>query len=69
MMVDAFGDIIVFCTGAIYKLGYDTDKVMKEVLKEIESRKGEVKDGKFEKFKTPEAKAKWYKADFTKCKL
>lgn len=69
MIVDAFADIIVFATGAIYKLGFDTDKVMKEVIKEINSRKGEVKNGKFEKFKDPESKANWYKADFSKCLL
>jgi len=65
MMVDAFADIIVFATGAIYKLGYDTDKVMKEVQKELDDRTGKLVDGKFIKDK----KETRYIADFTDCKL
>ena len=64
--VDALCDIIVFCTGAIRKLGYDPDIAMSEVLKEIESRTGTVQNGKFTKDKTPEAVSKWHTADFTK---
>jgi hypothetical protein len=65
MMVDAFADIIVFATGAIYKLGYDTDKVMKEVQKELDDRTGKLIDGKFIK----DIKEDRYIADFTNCKL
>jgi len=65
MMVDAFADIIVFATGAIYKLGYDTDKVMKEVQKELDDRTGKLIDGKFVK----DIKENPYKANFTKCLL
>ena len=68
-IVDALGDIIVYVTGAMLKLGYDPNKVMDEVLQEIESRRGEIIDGKFVKDKSPEAKAKWYKANFSKTKL
>ena len=68
-IVDAFGDIIVFACGALTKLGYDPEKVLDEVAKEINSREGEMIDGKFEKYLTQEAKDKWYKADFTRCKL
>lgn len=38
--IDAYADIIVYVTGAIWKCGYDPDKVMYEVLKHVESRKG-----------------------------
>jgi predicted HAD superfamily Cof-like phosphohydrolase len=67
--VDAFADIIVFCVGSIMKLGYDPEKVLDEVAKEINSREGEMKDGKFEKYLDDDSKAKWYTADFTGCKL
>ena len=68
-MVDALADICVFAMGDIMKLGYDPEKVFEEVGKEINSREGEFINGKFTKFKTPEAVAKWYKADFTGCRL
>jgi len=67
-VVDAFADIIVFASGAIYKLGYDTEKVMEEVLKEISSRVGVIKEGKFVKDTSDLAKKRWHTADFKKCK-
>ena len=67
--VDAFADVIVFACGALTKLGYDPEKVLLEVGKEINSREGKMIDGKFVKDKTSEAKAKWYKANFSNCKL
>ena len=67
-VVDAAADIIVFATGLIAKMWYDPDVVMDEVLKEVESRKWEVVDWKFVKFKDEEAKRNWYKADFSKAK-
>jgi hypothetical protein len=67
--VDAFGDVIVFAVGAIMKLGYDPEKVLQEVAKEINSRVGSIIDGKFEKDLSDEARANWYKADFTNCKI
>ncbi len=66
--VDAFCDIQVFADGEIGKLGYNNEKCMSEVAKEINSRTGEIIDGKFTKYKTPEAIAKWYKADFSNCR-
>jgi len=66
--VDAFADIIVFATGSLLKLGYNPECVMREVIKEINSRSGKIVDGKFIKDKSSEAQAKWHKADFTKCK-
>lgn len=68
-IVDGAADIKVFATGLIRKLNYDPDVAMEEVLQEIESRTGEIVDGKFVKDKTPEAQAKWYKADFSKAEL
>ncbi|MCA9352874.1 hypothetical protein KC901_01700 [Patescibacteria group bacterium] len=64
-IVDALGDIIVFATGAIRKIGYDPSKVMDEVFKEINSRTGKMVDGKF--VKDPDAKR--YYADFNHCKV
>ena len=66
--VDAYCDIVVFAVGAIMKLGYDPELALLEVAKEINSRKGEMVHGKFEKDLSEEAKANWYKADFTNCK-
>ncbi len=64
-VVDAFADIIVFATGAITKLGYDPSKVMEEVYKEVNSRTGQIIDGKF--VKNPDAVL--YQADFSTCAL
>ncbi len=64
MIVDAYCDIVVFAIGAILKLGYDPEKALLEVAKEINSREGSMVDGKFEKDLSPEAQAKWYKADY-----
>lgn len=67
--VDAYADIIVFAVGAIMKLGYDPQRVIKEVGKEINSRIGEIVDGKFQKDTSDKAKAEWYKADYSQAKL
>jgi len=65
-IVDGANDIKVFSTGLIKKTGYDPDLSMDEVLKEIESRTGNMIDGKFVKNKSVEAQSKWYKANFNK---
>lgn len=67
--VDAFADVIVFAVGAIAKLGYNPESVLEEVSKEINSRTGTIIDGKFTKDKSVEAKALWYKANFSSCEL
>lgn len=69
--IDAMADIIVFAYGEIAKYGYDGDKVMDEVIKEISSRTGSYNEEakKWLKDTSDEAKSKWYKADFSKCKL
>jgi len=53
------------------ELGYDFKKVMGEVFKEINSRTGAWSDelGKWKKFETDEAKAKWYKANMKNAKI
>ena len=69
--VDALADIMVFSATELFKMGYDAEKVLLETAKEINSRTGawsEV-DQKWRKFRTPEAKALWYKADYTDCKI
>lgn len=66
--VDAFCDIEVFAGGDVGKLGYNNEKCLREVSKEINSRVGEMVEGKFTKFKTEEAMANWYIADFSICK-
>jgi len=68
-MVDAFCDIVVFAVGSIRKLGYNPDIAMSEVQREIDSRVGEIKDGKFTKDKSPEAQANWYSANFDNAKI
>lgn len=69
--IDAMADIIVFAYGEIAKYGYDGDKVMAEVIKEISSRVGAYNPDtkKWQKDKSPEAQANWYEADFSNCKV
>ena len=68
-MVDAFADIIVFCVGAIMKLGFDPEIVLEEAAKEINSRKGVITNGKFEKYLDDKSKSEWYKADYRKAEV
>lgn len=67
-VVDAYCDIVVFSIGAIMKLGYEPNSALAEAAKEINSRVGSMVNGKFEKDLSDEAKANWYKADYSKCK-
>ena len=67
--VDAYADVIVFACGAIMKLGYDPEKVLTEVSKEINSRPGRMVGGKFEKYTDTRAKSLWYTANFKYCSL
>lgn len=67
--VDAYCDMITFATGAILKLGYNPELAIVECGKEINSRIGSMVDGKFEKDLSPEAKANWYKADYSQALL
>lgn len=67
--IDALCDDNVFNTGFILRYGYDPIKAMGETVKEIDSRTGTFDDetGKWTKFKTPEAMALWYAADYSQC--
>jgi len=69
--VDALCDLIVVATGELLKLGYDPNLAMEQTLLEIESRTGAFNEdsGKWEKFKTPEAQAKWYTAQYGLSKI
>lgn len=55
----------------IEEMGYDFYECMLETIKEISSRTGHYDENihKFVKDKSNEAKAKWYKADYEKCRL
>ena len=65
--IDALSDIRVFAINATEAYGYDAEKTMDETIKEISSRTGAFNPStqKWEKFKTDEAKSKWYKADYS----
>ena len=69
--VDALCDIIVVAVGSLRKLGYEPDVALEETVKEISSRVGSINwaTGKWEKDLSTQAKAKWYKADYSKAKL
>ena len=58
-------NVIYYSILVIRQLKYNPNKVLDEIYKEIDSRKGEIIDGKFVKFKDQIT----YKADFTKCKI
>lgn len=68
-VVDAYCDIIVFSVGAIMKLGYNPEKALEECAKEINSRKGKMIDGKFEKDLSEAAIAEQYNADYSLAKV
>lgn len=69
--IDAMADIVVFALGEMAEYGYNGDKVMDEVIKEISSRTGAYDPAtkKWQKDRSPEAQARWYTADFSNCKL
>jgi len=63
-VLDAWSDIIIFAIGAIAKKGYNPEKVLEEVYKEIDSRTGKRINGKFVRDKD----ALIYQANFDSCK-
>ena len=67
--IDALADVAVFSMTEMLKYGYHPERVLQEVAREINSREGVIVNGKFEKFIDTESKSKWYKADFSHCKL
>ena len=77
-MVDALCDLIVVATGGLFKLGYDPEKCMDEVIKHISSRKQdpqqkEVWDkwgasGKWQKQKDQDPST-LYEPNYERCKI
>jgi len=67
--IDALADNAVFSMTEMLKYGYDPEKVLLEVAKEINSREGMIINGKFEKYVDEISVAKWHRADFHNCKL
>jgi len=70
-VIDASCDMNVFNTNFIEQAGYDATVAMHETIKEISSRTGTTNEitGKWEKFKTPEAQAMWYTANYDLAKV
>lgn len=70
-VIDASCDMTVFNTNFTEQANYSARIAMDETIKEISSRTGATnpETGKWEKFKTPEAMAKWYTADYAKAYL
>ena len=68
--IDAIADIIVFSLTELTKMGYDSEKVMDEVLKVVESRVGKWDEvnNKFQKDLSEEARLNWYKPNYKSCK-
>lgn len=70
LKADAFFDMITFAVGALLKLGYSPERVIEEGSKEINSRKGEIVNGKFTKYTEGEkGYVKPYVANYSTCKL
>ena len=69
--VKAMTNMIIDSYKTLYEMSFDADKCMDEVMKELNSRTGAYSEEtkKWQKFKTPEAQALWYTADFTNCRL
>ena len=65
-IVDAWSDLRVIAIGATMKAGYKPEESLLECSKEINSRKGAVVDGKFQK-DTNQDEAALYKADYSTC--
>ena len=63
--------IIVRCINGIHESGFDVVRAMEETVKQISSRSGRMDRsiGKWVKDKSPEAKAREYKADYESCRL
>jgi len=67
-MIDAIADIMVFCSSELTQYQLDAEEVLLETHREINSRIGAWSQeyGKWMKDTSPEAKANWYSADYTR---
>lgn len=73
-ILDANRDIyrlIKACEKEVTEMGYNFYECMLETIEEISSRTGHYDKNihKFVKDRSPEAVTKWYKADYSKCKI
>lgn len=66
-----FALILKYCASVCEQYGFDFQKAMDETIKEISSRTGayDEKAKKWVKDTSPEAKAKWYQADYEKARF
>jgi len=67
-LMDGFNDLAVISLGAIMKLGYDPKCTLTQVAEHINSRRGEIINGKFVKSKKEEDVKLWKPVKFDKCK-
>lgn len=69
--MDKYLAILYYCHKTAFTLGYSYVDCMNETIKEISSRVGAWNEsiGKFVKDTSDEAKSKWYKADYSACKI
>jgi hypothetical protein len=68
--VDPHADMIELNIGAIMKLGHNVPESLLEMAREINGRKGEIVNGKFEKYKPNHPKYEEpYKANYNNTKL
>jgi hypothetical protein len=68
--IDAIADIVVFSITEMMKFNYRPTCVLREVSKEVNSRKGKIVNGKFEKFKPgEEGYVEPYKANYKRCEV
>ena len=67
--IDAYCDLAIFSINAIAMMGYSPKIALEEAIEEISSRKGNVVNGKFQKFTDAEHKELWYTADYSKAKV
>ncbi len=68
-VIDALCDITVFSITEMMKHNYDPEAALIETAKEINSRRGEIVDQKFQKYTDDYHKSLWYKADYDKTKI
>ena len=64
-------DVLICCASVCEHYGYNFELAMLETIKEISSRTGSYNEAtkKWEKDRSDEAQAKWYKADYEKARI
>lgn len=66
-----FEDVLITCASICEQYGYNFEVAMLETIKEISSRTGTYDENakKWVKDISPQAKSKWYKADYERAKI